>query len=253
MQDSELLRYSRHILLPEIGIEGQENIRKSRVLIVGLGGLGAPAALYLAAAGVGTLVLSDHDRVELSNLQRQILHRTESIGQLKIHSGQETLRRINPNTTLIGLDQRLEGAVLLEQVQAADVILDCSDNFNTRYEINASCVKAQKPLVSGAAIGFTGQLSVFDLRTTGNPCYHCLFPEGEDISQTRCSQTGIFAPTTGIIGILQAAEALKLLAGTLATEVGMLLKLDLATQEWRKVFYQKDRDCRVCMKPNPEP
>ena len=183
MNDDQLLRYSRHILLPQIGIEGQSAILAARVLMVGAGGLGSPAAMYLAAAGVGTLVLADGDTVDLTNLQRQILHSQESVGRLKVDSGRDTLARLNPETRVIPLGRRLEGAELEAEVALADVVLDCSDNFATRHAINRACVAHRKPLVSGAAVRFDGQLSVFDLRHADSPCYHCLFPEGEEIGR----------------------------------------------------------------------
>lgn len=246
MQDDELLRYSRHILLPELGIEGQERIRAARVLIVGAGGLGSPAALYLAAAGVGTIVLADDDAVDLTNLQRQILHETGSVGRLKAESGAETLRRINPDITVIAHPARLYDASLDEAVGQADVVLDCSDNFATRHAINRACVKHRTPLVSGSAVRFDGQISVFDLRDDNNPCYHCLFPEGEDVEEARCAVTGVFSPLTGIIGATQAAEALKLLAGCGDGLVGRLTLLDACRMKWREIRYQKDPRCAVC-------
>ncbi|CAL95420.1 HesA/MoeB/ThiF family protein [Azoarcus olearius] len=246
MNDDQLLRYSRHILLPEIGVEGQEAILAARVLVVGAGGLGSPAAMYLAAAGVGTLVLADGDTVDLTNLQRQILHSETGIGRPKVESGRDTLARLNPLTRVEALAQRLEGAALDDQVALADVVLDCSDNFATRHAINRACVKHRKPLVSGAAIRFDGQVSVFDLRKPGSPCYHCLFPEGEDVEEVRCAVMGVFAPLTGIIGATQAAEALKLLAGCGETLNGRLLLLDGLAMEWRSVSLGQDAACAMC-------
>ncbi|OYW28809.1 MAG: molybdopterin biosynthesis protein MoeB, partial [Methyloversatilis sp. 12-65-5] len=214
MNDEQLLRYSRHILLDPIGIEGQDRLLASRALIVGAGGLGCPAALYMAAAGVGTLVIVDDDEVDLTNLQRQVLHRQQSVGRAKVESARETLHDINPGIEVIALKTRLAGDALREQVEAADVVLDCSDNFATRHAINRACVAARTPLVSGAAIRFDGQVSVFDSRSADAPCYHCLFPEGGDADEVRCAVMGVFAPLTGIIGTMQAAEALKLLART---------------------------------------
>ena len=246
MQDDELLRYSRHILLPEIGIEGQERIRNAQVLIVGAGGLGSPAALYLAAAGVGTLVIADGDTVDLTNLQRQILHETGSVGRLKAESGAETLRRINPDITVIAHPARLDDDSLEEAVGHANVVLDCSDNFATRHAINRACVKHRTPLVSGSAVRFDGQISVFDLRDDSHPCYHCLFPEGEDVEEVRCAVTGVFSPLTGIIGATQAAEALKLVAGCGEGLIGRLTLLDARSMKWREISYQKDPRCAVC-------
>ncbi len=246
MNDDQLLRYSRHILLPEIGVEGQEAILGARVLVVGAGGLGSPAAMYLAAAGVGTLVLCDGDNVDLTNLQRQILHSADGVGRPKVESGRDTLLRLNPEARVEALALRLEGAALEEQVAAADVVLDCSDNFATRHAVNRACVRFGKPLVSGAAIRFDGQVSVFDLRQADSPCYHCLFPEGEDIEEVRCAVMGVFAPLTGIIGATQAAEALKLLVGCGVSLDGRLLLLDGLAMEWRSVALSRDPACPVC-------
>jgi molybdopterin-synthase adenylyltransferase len=246
MNDDQLLRYSRHILLTEIGVEGQQAFLDARVLVVGAGGLGSPAAMYLAAAGVGTLVLCDGDTVDLTNLQRQILHSADAVGLAKVESGRRTLHRLNPETRVETLDFRLEGAALAEQVRLADVVLDCSDNFATRHAINRACVAHRKPLVSGAGIRFDGQLSVFDLRRVDSPCYHCLFPEGQDVEEVRCAVMGVFAPLTGIVGATQAAEALKLLAGCGTTLSGRLLLLDGLNMEWRSIRLERDPDCPVC-------
>lgn len=246
MNDDQLLRYSRHILLPEIGVEGQEAILAARALVVGAGGLGSPAAMYLAAAGVGTLVLCDGDTVDLTNLQRQILHSAEGVGRLKVESGRDTLLRLNPMSNIETLASRLEGDALDAQVAAADVVLDCSDNFATRHAINRACVRFRKPLVSGAAIRFDGQVSVFDLRQGDSPCYHCLFPEGQEVEEIRCAVMGVFAPLTGIIGATQAAEALKLLVGCGTSLDGRLLLLDGLGMEWRSVSLGRDPACAVC-------
>lgn len=246
MTDAELVRYSRHILLNEIGVEGQERIRQGRVLIVGAGGLGSPAALYLAAAGVGTLTLADGDTVDLTNLQRQILHREDRVGQAKAESGRQTLAALNPDVQLRPIVQRLQGDALDAEVARADVVLDCCDNFATRHDVNRACVAAGVPLVSGAAVRFDGQLSVFDPRRDNSPCYHCLFPEGEDVEEVRCAVMGVFAPLTGIIGTLQAAEALKLLAGCGEPLVGKLQLFDGLTSQWRTVRVPRDPDCPVC-------
>lgn len=246
MNDQQLLRYSRHILLDALGIEGQERIINSRVLVVGAGGLGSPAALYLASAGVGTLVLADGDTVDATNLQRQILHTEDRVGQLKALSGQIALAAVNPETRVLPVTERLEGQALEAQVEAADLILDCTDNFATRHAINRACVKARKPLVSGAAVRFDGQVSVYDLSRPDSPCYHCLFPEGEDVEEMRCAVMGVFAPLTGIVGSLQASEALKLLAGIGDPLTGRLLLVEALTQTWRTVKFRKDPDCPVC-------
>ncbi|WP_439537357.1 HesA/MoeB/ThiF family protein [Methyloversatilis sp.] len=246
MNDEQLLRYSRHILLDPIGIEGQDRLLASRALIVGAGGLGCPAALYMAAAGVGTLVIVDDDEVDLTNLQRQVLHRQHSVGRAKVESAREALHDINPGIEVIALKTRLAGDALREQVEAADVVLDCSDNFATRHAINRACVAARTPLVSGAAIRFDGQVSVFDSRGVDAPCYHCLFPEGGDADEVRCAVMGVFAPLTGIIGTMQAAEALKLLAHTGQSLAGRLLLLDALGMEWRSITLPRDPACEVC-------
>lgn len=246
MNDDQLLRYSRHILLPEIGVEGQDAILAARVLVIGAGGLGSPAAMYLAAAGVGTLVLADGDTVDLTNLQRQILHSAEAVGQLKVESGRDTLHRLNPHACVEALPVRLQGDELDAQIAAADVVLDCCDNFATRHAVNRACVKYRKPLVSGAAIRFDGQVSVFDLRNVASPCYHCLFPEGEELEEVRCAVMGVFAPLVGIIGATQAAEALKLIVGCGTSLDGRLLLLDGLGMEWRSVSLGRDPGCAVC-------
>ncbi|MBA3902754.1 MAG: molybdopterin biosynthesis protein MoeB [Rhodocyclaceae bacterium] len=246
MNDNQLLRYSRHILLPQIGIEGQERLLAAQALVVGAGGLGSPAAIYLAAAGIGRIVLCDGDKVDLTNLQRQILHHSPSVGRPKVASGRDTLALINPEVEVVALEGRLEGALLEDRVAAADVVLDCSDNFATRHAMNRACVKFAKPLVSGAAIRFDGQVSVFDLRHPQSPCYNCLFPEGQDAEEVRCAVMGVFAPLTGIIGATQAAEALKLVAGCGESLSGRLLLLDGLAMEWRQITLGKDPGCAVC-------
>jgi molybdopterin/thiamine biosynthesis adenylyltransferase len=246
MNDDQLLRYSRHILLPEIDVAGQEAILGARVLLVGAGGLGSPAAMYLAAAGVGTLVLADDDNVDLTNLQRQILHSEHSVGVAKVESGRQTLQRLNPHVRVEPLAVRLDGAALDEQVAAADVVLDCCDNFATRHAINRACMRHRRPLVSGAAIRFDGQVSVFDLRRADGPCYNCLFPEGLEVEEVRCAVMGVFAPIVGIVGTTQAAEALKLIIGCGRSLDGRLLLLDGLMMEWRSVGLARDPACTVC-------
>jgi adenylyltransferase/sulfurtransferase len=246
LNDRQLLRFSRHILLDELGIEGQEKILNSHALIVGAGGLGSPAALYLAAAGVGTLTLADNDSVDFSNLQRQILHCEARIGQPKAESGQTALAAINPDVRVRPLVERLSGERLDAIVAEADVVLDCCDNFATRHALNRACVRLKKPLVSGAAIRFSGQISVYDLRRDDAPCYHCLFPEGEEVEETRCAVTGVFAPLTGIVGSMQAAEALKLMASIGEPLVGRLQLLDARDMTWRSIRFHKDPACPVC-------
>jgi adenylyltransferase/sulfurtransferase len=249
--DDQLLRYSRHILLPQIGIEGQENIVNARALVIGAGGLGSPAALYLASAGVGTLVLADGDTVDLTNLQRQILHHTDAVGMAKSASGKRTLGELNPECKVVALNERLSGARLDEEVAQADIVLDCCDNFATRHAVNRACVKFARPLVSGAAIRFDGQVAVFDSRQSGAPCYHCLFPEAQDVEEVRCAVMGVFAPLTGIIGAVQAAEALKLLIGCGTSLAGRLLLLDGLGMEWREIRVPRDPQCLVCATPTP--
>lgn len=246
LNDEELLRYSRHILLDDIGIEGQRRIANAKVLIVGAGGLGCPAALYLASAGVGTLVIADHDTVDLTNLQRQILHTTERVGQPKVLSAQQQIRALNPNVCVEAIALRLEGHALEEQVQLVDLVLDCCDNFSTRYTINQACVKFKKPLVSGAAVRLEGQLACFELNKPEAPCYHCLFPEGEDVHETRCATMGVFAPLTGIIGSLQAAEALKILAGFGVPLFNTLQTYHAHTGHFARMRFQQDPECPVC-------
>ncbi len=246
MDDRQLLRYSRHILLPEIGIEGQQKLNAAHALVIGAGGLGSPAALYLASAGVGRLTLADPDSVDLTNLQRQILHDTASLGMPKAVSGTAALLRLNPELRVVPLEQRLDAHSLHELVKDVDVVLDCSDNFATRHAANRVCVAQRKPLVSGAGIRFDGQISVFDLRRADAPCYACLFPEDTESEEMRCAVMGVFAPLTGIIGALQAAEALKLLCGIGDSLCGRLLLFDALAMEWRSIRLQKDPGCAVC-------
>lgn len=246
MNDDQLLRYARHILLDEFGIEGQERLNAARVLIVGAGGLGSPAALYLAAAGVGEIILADDDEVELSNLQRQILHRTDTVGLPKAESGRRTLAALNPDVKVPPLVARLDEAELRDWARQVDLVLDCCDNFATRHAVNRACVAERTPLVSGAAIRFSGQVSVFDLRRSDAPCYHCLFPEGEDVEELRCATTGVLGPLVGVVGVMQAIEAIKLLAGMGEPLVGRLLCVDALSMQWQTVRYGKDPECAVC-------
>jgi adenylyltransferase/sulfurtransferase len=246
MNDGQLLRYSRHILLDEIGITGQQRIVNARVLIIGAGGLGSPAALYLASAGVGRITLADGDTVDLTNLQRQILHTQDRLGQGKALSGQTALRDVNPDVQVQAINSHLAGEALAALVADADVVLDCCDNFATRHAVNRACVSYRTPLVSGAAIRFAGQLAVFDSRRDHAPCYNCLFPEGEDADQVRCAVMGVFAPLTGIIGAMQAAEALKLITGAGEVVTGRLWLLDGLSMDWRSVKFGQDPECGVC-------
>ena len=245
MNDDQLLRYSRHILLNEIGVEGQERLRAAHVLVIGAGGLGSPAAYYLASAGVGTLTLVDGDAVDLTNLQRQILHTTERIGMPKAESARIALEAINPEVRVVTVAQRVDEAALDRLVAGATVVLDCSDNFATRHALNRTCVRHRRPLVSGAAIRFDGQVASFDVRTAESPCYACLFPPG-DSEDELCSTMGVFAPVTGIVGAVQAAEALKLATGAGTALVGRLLMLDALSMQWHSVRVPRDPDCPVC-------
>ena len=246
MDDRQLLRYGRHILLEDIGVEGQERLRAATALIVGAGGLGSPAAMYLAAAGVGTLLIADGDTVDLSNLQRQILHRDDAVGQPKVESGARTLAALNPDVRVEPIHERLAGASLAAAVARSQVVLDCSDNFATRHAINRACVHAGVPLVSGAAIRFDGQLSVFDARQAESPCYHCIFPQTDSLEEVRCAVMGVFAPLTGMVGTMQAAEALKILGGFGNTAVGRLLLIDSRSMQIDSVSLARNPDCEVC-------
>jgi molybdopterin/thiamine biosynthesis adenylyltransferase len=246
MTDAQLLRYSRHILLDEIGIEGQQRLLGAHALVIGAGGLGSPAAMYLAASGVGQLTLVDDDNVDLTNLQRQVMHTTARVGRPKVESGREALMQINPDVAVTALRERLAGARLDALVASASVVLDCSDNFATRHAVNRACVAAQVPLVSGAAIRFDGQISVFDARDAGSPCYACLFPEDGGFEDVACASMGVFAPLVGVIGAMQAAEALKLLMGITPSLAGRLLLLDGRAMEWTSIRIARNGACRTC-------
>ena len=246
MDDTQLLRYSRHILLDEIGIEGQQRLLDARALVIGAGGLGSPVALYLGTAGVGHITLVDNDTVDLTNLQRQIAHRVSRIGRPKVESAAETLREINPELQIRTVARRADALLLDELVAGADVVLDCSDNFATRHAVNLACVQHGKPLVSGAAIGFDGQISVYDTRDPKAPCYACLFPPDSAFEEVRCATMGVFAPLVGIIGAMQAAEALKLLAGTGSSLAGRLQMLDARSMEWSEIRVARQAHCPVC-------
>ena len=246
MNDNQLLRYSRHILLDQIGIEGQQALLDARVLVIGAGGLGSPAAMYLAASGVGQLTLVDDDTVDLTNLQRQIAHVTQRVGQPKVASARTTLQAINPEIDVIALQERVDGARLAELVAASTVVLDCTDNFATRHAVNRACVAHRVPLVSGAVIRFDGQVSVFDPRIGTQPCYSCLFPQDQQFSDEACSTMGVFAPLVGVVGSMQAAEALKLIMGIGASLAGRLLLLDGLHMEWSSMRVARDPACPVC-------
>ena len=246
MNDTQLLRYSRHILLDDIGIEGQQRLLAAHAVIIGAGGLGSPAAMYLAASGVGRITLVDDDAVDLTNLQRQVMHTTERVGMAKVDSGRATLHAINPEVEVIALQERANAERLLELARGATVVLDCSDNFATRHALNRACVATGTPLVAGAAIRFDGQLSVFDMRDEHCPCYACVFPEDSGFEDVACSTMGVFAPLVGIVGAVQAAEALKLMAGIGQPLTGRLLLLDGRAMEWTQIGVARNPACPVC-------
>lgn len=246
MNDNQLLRYSRHILLPQVEYAGQEKLTQSHALIVGAGGLGSPVALYLAASGVGKLTICDFDHVDLTNLQRQIIHTTASVGINKALSAQQTIYEINPEVDVQTIQQKSSEEQMAALVRVADVVIDCSDNFATRYALNRICFAQKKPLVSGAAVRFEGQITVFDFRHEDSPCYHCLFPDSGDDQEQRCADNGVFSPLVGMIGTAQAAEALKCLMNIGETLQGRLMLLDALTAEWRTIKFGKDAACSVC-------
>lgn len=246
MDDDQLLRYSRHILLNEIGIEGQAHILGAHALIIGAGGLGSPVALYLGSAGVGHITIVDDDVVDVTNLQRQIAHTMARVGQAKTASARAAVEAINPQVKVTTITQRADAALLSELVAQADVVVDCSDNYKTRHAINAACVSHRKPLVSGAAIRFDGQVTVFDSRQAQSPCYACVFPPDDGFEETRCATMGVLAPLVGIIGAMQAAEVLKLLSGAGQSLMGRMLMLDGLAMEWNEIRVGRDAACRVC-------
>jgi len=246
MDDPQLLRYARHLLLDDIGVEGQQRLLRSHALIVGAGGLGSPVALYLGTAGVGRITVVDHDDVDLTNLQRQIAHDLSRVGQPKADSVCATVAAINPDVQLHALARRADAALLDELVPQADVVLDCTDNFRTRHAINAACVRHGKPLVSGAAIGFDGQVTVYDTRQPDAPCYACLFAPDAEFEEAACATMGVFAPVVGIVGCVQAAEALKLLTGVGRSLAGRLLLLDVRAMEWQEMRTPRAPSCPVC-------
>ncbi len=246
MNDDQLLRYSRHILLDELGIDGQERLLASHALVVGAGGLGSPVALYLGSAGVGHLTIADHDHVDATNLQRQIAHNLQRLGQPKAESARQAIAELNPDVRVTALNERLSAERLLALVAQADVVLDCSDNFETRQAVNAACVAQRKPLVSGAAIRFDGQVSVYDTRQPDAPCYACVFPPSQAPEEVRCATMGVLAPLVGIIGSVQAAEAIKLLSGMGSRLSGRLLMLDGRDMAWSDVRLPRDPHCPVC-------
>lgn len=245
MDDRQLLRYSRHILLQQVDIAGQEKLLRARVLLIGLGGLGSPVAMYLAASGVGHLVIVDHDKVELTNLQRQIVHTTASIGEDKTTSAARQLKALNPDIAISAISRKLDETGLLEQARAANVVVDASDNFATRFAVNRACVKAKKPLVSGAVVRFEGQVGVFRPDLPDSPCYRCLYAESNEPEEV-CAEFGVLAPVAGIVGSIQATETLKLLLGAGQTLTGRVLLLDALTMEWRELKLRRDPACPVC-------
>ena len=246
MNDAQLLRYSRHILLDDLGIEGQERLLASHALVIGAGGLGSPVALYLGSAGVGRITLVDHDTVDATNLQRQIAHTLDRIGLPKAESARTAIAAINPDPQVTALLQRADATLLDQLLPTADVVLDCTDNFSTRHAINRACVRHRKPLVSGAAIRMDGQLSVYDPREAASPCYACVFPEDSGVEEVRCATMGVFAPLVGIVGTLQAAEALKLLAGLGSRLVGQLMMIDGRDMAFNSIGLPRNPQCRVC-------
>lgn len=246
MNDDQLLRYSRHILLDQLGIEGQRKLLDAHALVIGAGGLGSPVALYLGTAGVGRITIVDHDTVDLTNLQRQIAHDMSRVGRPKAESAKQSIGEINPEVQVVALTERAGPERLDELVATADVVIDCTDNFTTRHAVNAACVKHKKPLVSGAAIGFDAQISVYDTRDDQAPCYACLFPPDAAFEEVRCATMGVFAPLVGIVGSMQAAEALKLLAGTGESLAGRLQMLDARSMEWTEIKTARAPDCNVC-------
>ena len=246
MNDQELLRYSRHILLDEIGIEGQNKLLKSHVLIIGAGGLGSACAPYIAAAGVGKITIVDDDNVDLTNLQRQIMHDASSVGHPKVTSAQKMLSRLNPNTQIITIQKRADQSLLNELIANVDVVIDCSDNYKTRHAVNRACVEAKKPLVFGAAIQFDGQISVFDTRQTSSPCYACIFPEDQPFEEARCSTMGVFAPLVGIIGSIQSAQALQVISNCGEPLIGRLILWDGRRSEMTQIKVSRKFDCPVC-------
>lgn len=246
MNDNQLLRYSRHILLPQIDIQGQEKLTRASVLIVGIGGLGSPIAMYLAASGVGNLIICDGDKIDLTNLQRQVIHDSDSIGEAKVFSAKKSLARINPEVNVRAIPEHIDSLSLLQLTAEVDAVIDATDNFITRYQVNQACVIHKKPLISGAAVRFDGQISVFDLRYSHSPCYHCLYPAHGKYEEMPCVVMGVFSPLLGIIGSMQAAETLKILLNIGESLSGRLQLLDGLTMNWRSIKLHKDPACPVC-------
>lgn len=244
-RDEELLRYSRQIMLPQVGAEGQEKLLQAKILIIGMGGLGAPAGIYLAAAGIGHLTLVDFDTVDLSNLQRQIVHFSEDIGRPKVESARDTLLDLNPEITITAVNKKLSESEMSQKIANSDLVLDCSDNFTTRFMVNRLCVEQKRPLVSGAAIRMEGQISVYRPDLENDPCYQCLYKGGDELDET-CTQTGVLAPLVGIIGSMQALEAMKIIMDIGQSLNGKLMLLDALTMEWRTMKLPRDPECPVC-------
>lgn len=246
MNDQQLLRYARHLLLDDVGVPGQEKLLAAHALVLGAGGLGSPVALYLASAGVGRITIVDDDTVDLTNLQRQIMHTQARLGQPKVASAQTALAQLNPEVRVTALARRADADLLHTLMADADVALDCSDNFATRHALNHACIAARKPLVAGAAIGFDGQVSVYDTRQSHSPCYACLFPESQAVAEVRCATMGVFAPLVGIVGSIQAAEALKLLTGAGRPLTGRLLMIDARHMAFTELQLPRDATCAAC-------
>ncbi|MBH1964317.1 MAG: molybdopterin-synthase adenylyltransferase MoeB [Comamonadaceae bacterium] len=251
MNDQQLLRYSRHLLLDELGIEGQQKLLDAHALVLGAGGLGSPVAMYLASAGVGQLTIVDDDTVDLTNLQRQIIHTEASVGLLKVDSARATIASLNPGVKVETIARRMDASQLTELMRHADIAIDCTDNFATRQALNQACVATQKPLVSGAAIGFDGQIAVYDPRSEASPCYACLFPPTQEVEEVRCSTMGVFAPIVGMVGTLQAAEALKMICGIGTPLVGRLLMINALRTEFNEMRLLRDPACPVCGSSKP--
>ena len=252
MRDDQLLRYSRHILLDEWGVEGQEKVSQSHALIIGAGGLGSPAALYLASAGVGHISLVDHDHVDVTNLQRQIAHAQNRVGQAKVASLQTAIAAINPDVRVSGYAQKADAALLAQCVPTVDVVLDCTDNFETRQLINQACAQFAKPLVSGAALRLDGQVAVYDTRQTHSPCYACVFPPTQSFEETSCASMGVLAPLVGVIGSMQATEALKILSGMGSSLHGKLMMFNAKHMEWQTMNTSRNLNCPVCRPYRPK-
>lgn len=248
MDNDQLKRYSRHIMMPQMDYDGQQKLLDSRVLIIGAGGLGSPVALYLASSGIGHIVISDFDTVEISNLQRQIMHGDADIGRPKVESARDKLRQLNPDITIATINKRLEDDELRSEVRAADLVIDTTDNFMSRFALNRHCVAEKKPLVSGSVIRMEGQVTTFRADRPDSPCYHCLYKEGGELGET-CTQNGVLAPAVGIIGSIQATEAIKVLTGMGQDLCGRLLLMDAFTMEWRTLKLKKDPACPVCSAP----